>query len=107
MFNLTNPFRRADKHGAPDMRVTAPASAEMPMMHPGRGNRTITLPSAMVPAEGPGGVAMEQCGRCRRPIPEEWTRFVNPVTGIHYHASPARDCTGTDFHERETGIARD
>ena len=34
MFNLTNPFRRADKHGGPDMRVTAPASAETPMLDP-------------------------------------------------------------------------
>ena len=28
---MTNPFNRADKHGAPDMRPTAPASAEKPM----------------------------------------------------------------------------
>ena len=59
MFNLTNPFRRADKHGAPSMRPTAPASAEMPMMHLGRGNRPITLQSAMVPARTSG------CGSMR------------------------------------------
>ena len=51
MFNLTNPFKRADKHGAPDIRPTAPASAEMPMQPPV--NQTITLPSAEVPAEPP------------------------------------------------------
>ena len=28
---MTNPFNRADKHGAPDMRPTAPPSAETPM----------------------------------------------------------------------------
>ena len=28
---MTNPFNRADKHGAPDMRVTPPESAETPM----------------------------------------------------------------------------
>ena len=31
---MTNPFNRADKHGAPDMRVTAPPSAETPMQRP-------------------------------------------------------------------------
>ena len=31
---MHNPFRRADKHGAPDMRVTAPVSAETPMSAP-------------------------------------------------------------------------
>ena len=31
---MHNPFRRADKHGAPDMRVTAPPSAERPMDAP-------------------------------------------------------------------------
>ena len=31
---MTNPFNRADKHGAPDMRPTAPASAETPMRPP-------------------------------------------------------------------------
>ena len=31
---MTNPFNRADKHGAPDMRVTPPASAETPMAPP-------------------------------------------------------------------------
>ena len=48
---MTNPFNRADKHGAPDMRPTAPPSAETPMQPPV--NQTITLPSAMVPAEPP------------------------------------------------------
>ena len=31
---MTNPFNMADKHGAPDMRVTAPPSAETPMTNP-------------------------------------------------------------------------
>ena len=31
---MTNPFNRADKHGAPDMRVTPPPSAETPMPRP-------------------------------------------------------------------------
>ena len=31
---MTNPFNRADKHGAPDMRVTAPPSAGTPMQPP-------------------------------------------------------------------------
>ena len=31
---MTNPFNRADKHGAPDMRVTPPPSAETPMPPP-------------------------------------------------------------------------
>ena len=48
---MTNPFNRADKHGAPDMRPIAPPSAETPMQPPV--NQTITLPSAMVPAERP------------------------------------------------------
>ena len=31
---MHNPFRRAARNGAPDMRVTAPLSAEMPMPGP-------------------------------------------------------------------------
>ena len=31
---MTNPFNRADKHGAPDMRVTPTPSAETPMPPP-------------------------------------------------------------------------
>ena len=31
---MTNPFNRADKHGAPDIRPTAPPSAETPMRPP-------------------------------------------------------------------------
>ena len=31
---MTNPFNRADKHGAPDMRPTPPPSAETPMEPP-------------------------------------------------------------------------
>ena len=31
---MTNPFKRAEKHGAPDMRVTPPPSAETPMQPP-------------------------------------------------------------------------
>ena len=38
---MTNPFNRADKHGAPDMRPTSPPSAETPMQPPV--NQTITL----------------------------------------------------------------
>ena len=31
---MHNPFRRAARNGAPDMRVTAPPSAETPMTKP-------------------------------------------------------------------------
>ena len=105
MFNLTNPFRRADKHGAQDMRPSAPASAEMPMMHPGRSNRTITLPSAEVPATDPRGDGRVKCGCqvCDCPF------TVWPSVRQCFPCSMGRhgDNQSTDFHGRETGIARD
>ena len=125
MFNLTNPFRRADKHGAPDMRVTAPASAEMPMMHPGRGNRPITLPSATVPAEPPGvdqiadDIQREVLLLAPRvPTKAEYDEIVHRVAKRHgrvvSHIGYDTDGgnvvvvdQGIDFHGRETGIARD
>ena len=103
MFNLTNPFRRADKHGASDMRPTAPASAEMPMQSPV--NQTITLPSAMVPAMDPRSEGRTKCGcvACFCPF----TVWVSVV--VCYPCSIGRhgNNQATDFHGRETGIARD
>ena len=115
MFNLTNPFRRADKHGAPDMRPTAPASAEMPMPVPV--NQMITLPSAEVPAEPPKSGVGQQVGRIS--TCQEISEF-----GGHAHPSPfwcgpcksqgwsslltcARVNHRIEWDGRETGIARD
>ena len=40
---MTNPFNRADKHGAPDMRPTSPPSAETPMQPPNCAEHQIAL----------------------------------------------------------------
>ena len=53
---MANPFRRADRHGAPSTRPTPPESAETPMPDPTQTsdlpvNRPPTSPSAETPME--------------------------------------------------------
>ena len=56
---MANPFRRADRHGAPSIRPTPPESAETPMPDPMIGNRDLPVnrpvapPSAETPMEPP------------------------------------------------------
>ena len=83
MFNLTNPFRRADKHGAPDMRPTAPASAEMPMQSPVGFAPTI------------------------RPSKWHYDEQGNMVIEAADLSEVSIVSRPIDFHGRETGIARD
>ena len=53
---MANPFRRADRHGAPSIRSTPPESAETPMPDPTQTrdlpvNQPETPPSAETPME--------------------------------------------------------
>ena len=62
---MANPFRRADRHGAPSIRPTPPESAETPMPDPNVTrdlpgetrdlpvNRPLPPPSAETPMEPP------------------------------------------------------
>ena len=62
---MANPFRRADRHGAPSIRPTPPESAETPMPDPNVTrdlpgetrdlpvNRPLPSPSAETPMEPP------------------------------------------------------
>ena len=55
---MANPFKRADRHGAPSIRPTPPESAETPMPDPTQTrdlpvNRPLTPPSAETPMEPP------------------------------------------------------
>ena len=54
---MANPFRRADRHGAPSIRPTPPESAETPMPEPIQSdlpvNRSVAPPSAETPMEPP------------------------------------------------------
>ena len=63
---MANPFKRADRHGAPSIRPTPPESAETPMPDPMTGtrdlpsetldlpvNRPAATPSAETPMEPP------------------------------------------------------
>ena len=55
---MANPFRRADRHGAPSIRPTPPESAETPMPDPTQTsdlpvNRPLTSQSAETPMEPP------------------------------------------------------
>ena len=62
---MANPFRRADRHGAPSIRPTAPESAETPMSEPVEGigefsvNRPVVPLNAEMPMEPPHGPAIE------------------------------------------------
>ena len=56
---MANPFKRADRHGAPSIRPTPPESAETPMTDPMIGtrglpvNRPLAPPSPETPMEPP------------------------------------------------------
>ena len=55
---MANPFRRADRHGAPSIRPTPPESAETPMSDPTQTsdlpvNQPATPASAETPMEPP------------------------------------------------------
>ena len=59
---MANPFRRADRHGAPSVRPKPPESAEAPMPDPMRTydlpvNRPATPPSAETPMQPPSAPA--------------------------------------------------
>ena len=61
---MANPFRRADRHGAPSIRPTPPESAERPMPGPGEtiegaGNRVGAPPSAERPMGPPPAPEIE------------------------------------------------
>ena len=53
---MANPFRRADRHGAPSIRPTPPESAETPMTDPAQTNDLlVNRPAAPPSAETPNG----------------------------------------------------
>lgn len=50
---MANPFRRADRHGAPSIRPTSPESAETPMPDPMIGNRDLPGETRDLPVNRP------------------------------------------------------
>ena len=99
---MANPFRRADRHGAPSIRPTPPESAETPMTDPAQTNdllvnRPAAPPSAETPMEPPPAPPPPNHGQATRRELDAKTKTVaagrmNPA--LRFSVATGRYCSG-------------
>ena len=103
---MANPFKRADRHGAPSIRPTPPESAEKPMPDPMTGtcglpaqtndllvNRPAASPSAETPMEPPTAPPRSQPQESK---PQYMLRNKNePADALSQNARPRRSCSSS------------